>query len=106
MTSVRLITKGKENSGRKMKKLLITLCANFLHSQSSDKEYLEKPNYQTLVYLSRDQNGIKDTLNKIIYFFETTKVMERPNKYEKWELSPPTIKEKIPQINNDINKSK
>jgi hypothetical protein len=38
------------------------------------------------------QKGIKDTLNKIIYFFETTKVMERPNKYEKWELSPPRKK--------------
>ena len=38
------------------------------------------------------QKGIKDTLNKIIYFFETTKVLERPNKYEKWELSPPRKK--------------
>ena len=38
------------------------------------------------------QKGIKETLKKICRFFETTKVLERPNKYEKWQLSPPRKK--------------
>ena len=36
--------------------------------------------------------GIQITLKKIVKFFEATKVMERPNKFEKWQLSPPRKK--------------
>ena len=39
-----------------------------------------------------NQKGIKNTLKKIVQFFDATKVMERPNKYEKWQLSPPRKK--------------
>ena len=36
--------------------------------------------------------GIISLLNKIIKFFDKTDVMSRPNKYEKWQLSPPKKK--------------
>ena len=43
-------------------------------------------------YNLSESNGIKSLLNKIIKFFDKTDVMSRPNKYEKWQLSPPKKK--------------